>query len=71
VTEKIWKFVHGLYGGGPTIAKDSAFPVMPIATKKISLAPAGIENPLNLCFMISILQMLMSNEHLNGYMLKK
>lgn len=61
VTEKIWKFVHGFYGGGPTIPKDSTFPVISIVSRKLPLTPMGIENPLNLCFMISILQMLLSN----------
>lgn len=63
--------MHGLYGGGPTIARDSTFPVFNIISRKVSLQPAAIQNPLNLCFMISIVQMLLSNEHLNGYILKK
>ncbi len=63
--------MHGLYGGGPTIARDSSFPVISIVSRKMAVTPVGVQNPLNLCFMISVMQMLMSIEHLNGYILKK
>ena len=63
--------MHGLYGGGPTMARDSTFPAFNIISRKVSLQPAATQNPLNLCFMISVVQMLLSNEHLNGYILKK
>ena len=52
--------MHGLYGGGPTIAKDYCFPVMPLSMKKLMIPPAGIDNPKNLCFMIAVVQMLIS-----------
>ena len=71
VTEKVWKFVHALYGGGPTIAQDSTFPVFNLVNKKLVMDPIGIENPLNLCFMISVMQALLSIEALNGYMNRK
>jgi hypothetical protein len=42
VTEKIWKFVHGLYGGGPAISKDYTFPVLTVLNRKNHLQPVGI-----------------------------
>ena len=42
VTEKVWKFVRALYGGGPTIAQDSTFPVYNLVTKKLVMDPIGI-----------------------------
>lgn len=63
--------MHALYGGGPTIAQDSTFPVYTLATKKLAMDPMGIENPLNLCFMISAIQGLMSVEQFNGYISRK
>ena len=67
----MWKFVHALYGGGPTIAQDSTFPVYSLTTKKLVMDPIGIENPLNLCYMISVMQALLSIEPLNGYINRK
>ena len=52
--------MHALYGGGPTIAQDSTFPVYNLIGKKLAIDPVGIENPLNLCYMISVLQALLS-----------
>lgn len=63
--------MHGLYGGGPSIARDSTFPVFTLGVKRTILAPVGMENPLNLCFIIAIMQMLLSIEQINGYVLKK
>ena len=60
ITEKVWKFVHALYGGGPTIAQDYTFPVYALNNKKLTLEPIGIENPLNLCYMISVIQAMLS-----------
>lgn len=60
MTEKIWKFVQGFYGGGPAIPRDHTFPVMLLNTRRVPLLPVGIENPQNLCFMIAVIQMLAS-----------
>lgn len=42
VTEKIWKFVHGFYGGGPVISKDYTFPVLSVLNKRSYISPIGI-----------------------------
>lgn len=60
-----------MYGGGPDIARDFYFPVHSITSKKYEISPCGIKNPLNYCYMIAILQALMSIQHLNYYFYKR
>lgn len=71
ITEKVWKFVQALYGGGPAISKDCNFPVLHLINKKQEINDLGMKNPLNLCFMISIFQCLLSIEQMNYFFLKK
>jgi ubiquitin C-terminal hydrolase len=63
--------VQALYGGGPAIPKDGNFPVLNFINKRVEIPPNGMKNPLNLCFMISGLQMLFSIEQINYHFAKK
>lgn len=60
-----------MYGGGPDIARDIFFPVYSLNMKKYDIIPCGIINPLNLCYMISVMQSLISIPQLNFYFYKK
>jgi ubiquitin C-terminal hydrolase len=60
-----------MYGGGPDIVKDIFFPVYTLSLKKTEIVPAGLINPLNLCYMISVLQCLFSIQPLNYYFFKR
>lgn len=60
-----------MYGGGPAIVQDMYFPVVGLSNRKIEVPLAGITNPLYLCFMISVVQALTSNQHFAYYFLKK
>lgn len=71
VNERIWKFVKALYGGGPDIARDIYFPVFTINIKRLEIPPTGIVNPLNLCYLISVMQALISIPYINFYFAKK
>lgn len=60
-----------MYGGGPGIEQDINFPVVQITMKPHEVPLVGIVNPLNLCYMIAILQCLFTNRHLSYYFYKK
>jgi len=60
-----------MYGGGPSIVQDMYFPVVGLSNRKIEIPLCGITNPLYLCFMISIVQTMASNQHFAYYFLKK
>jgi ubiquitin C-terminal hydrolase len=67
----VWKFVQQMYGGGPAIVQDMYFPVVALSNRKMEIPVVGIINPMNLCFMISVVQCLFSNQHFAHYFLKK
>ena len=71
INERVWKFVQQMYGGGPAILQDMFFPVISLTNRKVEMPVVGITNPLYLCFMISVVQCLFSNQHLSNYFLKK
>ena len=71
INDRLWKFISQMYGGGPPIMKDIYFPVVPITIKKHEIPITGITNPLNLCYMIAIVQCLLSNQHFANYFYKK
>lgn len=71
ITEKVWKFIQALYGGGPGISKDCNFPVLHLLNKRQEVSDVGMKNPLYLCFMISVFQCLLSIDQMNYYFLKK
>jgi len=71
INDRVWKFVQMMYGGGPAITQDMYFPVFPLGNKKHEIQMVGIVNPLNLCFMIAVLQCLFSNQHLAYFFYKK
>ena len=60
-----------LYGGGPDIARDMFFPVLLLQTRKYEVPVCGFVNPLNLCYMISVMQTMFSIQQLNFYFYKK
>lgn len=71
INERVWKFVQLMYGGGPAILQDQYFPVVSLNNKKLEIPLTGLVNPLNLCYMISVLQCLISNQHFAYYFSKK
>lgn len=71
INDRVWKFVQQMYGGGPGIMQDVYFPVVQITIKKHEVPLVGLVNPLNLCFMIAVLQCLISNQHFAQFMYKR
>ena len=71
INDRLWKFISQMYGGGPPIMRDIYFPVIPITIKKHEVPITGMTNPLNLCYMIAVLQCLLSNQHFAQYFYKK
>jgi len=71
INERVWKFVQMMYGGGPSIVQDLYFPVVSLSNRKVETPLIGMVNPLNLCYMIAVLQCLISNQHLAYYFSKK
>lgn len=71
INDRVWKFVQQMYGGGPGIMQDVYFPVVQITIKKHEVPLTGLVNPLNLCFMIAVLQCLISNQHFSQFMYKR
>lgn len=67
----MWKFVQQMYGGGPPLVQDLYFPTIPLSTRRLELPMVPVPNPLNLCFMISIVQSLLSNQHFAHFFFKK
>jgi ubiquitin C-terminal hydrolase len=60
-----------MYGGGPAIARDQYFPVYQLAIKKHELNLVGMINPQYLCYMISVIQCLLSIQQLSFYFFKR
>ena len=60
-----------MYGGGPVIVQDLYFPVVSLSNRKMEIPVVGIVNPLNICYMIAVLQCLASNQHFANYFSKK
>lgn len=71
INDRVWKFVQQMYGGGPSIMQDVYFPVVQVTIKKQEVPLVGLVNPLNLCFMIAVLQCLITNQHFAQFMYKK
>jgi ubiquitin C-terminal hydrolase len=71
INDRVWKFVQMMYGGGPAIMQDIYFPVLQLSNKKHEAQMVGIINPLNLCYMISVLQCLFSNQHFAFFFYKR
>jgi hypothetical protein len=71
INDRVWKFVQQMYGGGPGIMQDVYFPVVQIVIKKHEVPLIGMVNPLNLCYMIAVLQCLLSNQHFSQYLYKR
>ena len=47
------------------------FPVVTLTNRKMEINVVGITNPLYLCYMISVVQCLFSNQHFANYFYKK
>jgi ubiquitin C-terminal hydrolase len=47
------------------------FPTFVLQTKKYEVSQCGLMNPLNLCYMIAVMQGLLSVQQLNFYFYKK
>lgn len=71
INDRVWKFVQQMYGGGPGIMQDVYFPVVQITVKKHEVPLVGLVNPLNLCFMIAVMQCLITNQHFSQFMYKR
>ena len=71
INERVWKFVQQMYGGGPSIVQDMFFPVISLTNRRMEMPVVGISNPLYLCYMISVMQCMFSNQHFAHYFFRK
>lgn len=71
INDRVWKFVQQMYGGGPPLVQDIYFPTLSLSNRKYELPMVPVPNPLNLCFMISVVQSLLSNQHFAHFFFKK